>query len=358
MVLQRDSPNLDILRSFAVVAVLVNHLAQLTPWGRDGGAWALDAVGRAGVLIFFVHTALVLMGSLERLEARGGDAHLLRAFYVQRFFRLYPLSVSCVTAVLLVHFAVPAWRLPWVSLKAIAANLALVQNLTWDPSAIWPLWSLPYEVQMYVVLPFIYLMTKRRGAAAYVAVLWVVAAMLGKSLFAADPRYGRVPYEYPFPWFVPIFLGGVFAFLLLRKRKRQPRVPAVLWPVTIVGIFFAFQVFPTRRSELAMTLLGFAIPQFREMTNAAVKAMAHQLAKYSYGIYLLHAPLLEFCFVHLRRLGMAERAGVFAVLLVICPVIAYHLIEKPMIDVGHRLSRRIARRSEKREVVAEVARLV
>jgi len=332
------------LRSFAVTAVLVNHLAQLTSWGQSGGAWALDEIGRAGVLIFFVHTALVLMGSLERLEARGGDGPLRRAFYVQRFYRLYPLSVTCVSAVLLVHFAVPGWGLPWVSFKNVAANLLLVQNLTWSPPAIAPLWSLPYEVQMYLVLPFIFLLTKRRGAMAYLAVIWVVAAALGTYLMGADPRYLVVPYQYPFPWFVPTFLGGVFAFVLLRKWRR--RLPAALWPVLIVAIFVVFQLFSMRRAELAMTLLGFAIPHFREMENGVVRAVAHQVAKYSYGVYLLHFPLLEVCFVHLKRLGVVGQSALFFALLAMLAVAAYHWIEKPMIDVGHKVSRRIVRERE------------
>lgn len=352
MIFKRESPNLDILRSFAVIAVLVNHLAQITPWGRSGGAWAFNAIGRAGVLIFFVHTALVLMGSLERLEARGGDTHLLRAFYIQRICRLYPLSIACVTAVLLVHFLVPAWHLPWVSFRAVAANLALVQNLTWDPSAIWPLWSLPYEVQMYVVLPFIYLMTKRRGAMAYVALLWVVTAAWGSYQFASDPRYLVTPYQYPISWFVPTFLGGVFAFILLRQRKAV--IPALFWPVLILGIFVVFQMVPMRRGELAMTLLGFAIPQFRETQNAAIRVISHQVAKYSYGIYLLHAPLLELCFVHLHRLGIVSEVVLFVSLLSVCSIGAYHLIEKPMIDVGHRVSRRIAGKRRRDEALVTV----
>ncbi len=51
----KQSANLDILRSFAVLAVVMHHAAQTQ------NANNLGTLGRTGVLIFFVHTALVLM---------------------------------------------------------------------------------------------------------------------------------------------------------------------------------------------------------------------------------------------------------------------------------------------------------
>jgi peptidoglycan/LPS O-acetylase OafA/YrhL len=339
MVLKRDSPNLDILRSFAVIGVLVNHLAQITPRGRDGGEFALNAVGHAGVLIFFVHTALVLMGSLERLQARdGATGRLLMGFYIQRLFRIYPLSITCVTIVLLSHVAVPGLRLKWLTFKAIVANLALWQNLTGDPSVIPPLWSLPYEVQMYLVLPFIYLLAKRRGALMYLATLWIAAA-LSTVLFSPNHLYSESTLQCRLLCFVPTFLGGVFAFVLIRKRHAN--LPAALWPILLVAIFLVFQVFSVPRTEVVMSALGFAIPQFAEVENNAMRTIAHTVAKYSYGIYLMHVPLLEVCFIHLHSLGVPLRCILFITLLAICSVAGYHLIEKPMIDLGHRLSGRM-----------------
>ena len=74
---KQDNTNLNILRAIAVLAVLLYHCLQR--FGIE-----LFSMGRFGVLIFFVHTALVLMMSLERL---GGDRMVTR-FYTQRFFRI------------------------------------------------------------------------------------------------------------------------------------------------------------------------------------------------------------------------------------------------------------------------------
>ena len=102
------------------------------------------------MLIFFVHTSLVLMLSMQRMKKFNGMG-LVWTFYVRRFFRIYPLSI--VTVVLVFWLGIPEQalavfqspsRLDWLS------NLLLIQNLSRSRSAIAPLWSLPWEVQMYL----------------------------------------------------------------------------------------------------------------------------------------------------------------------------------------------------------------
>ena len=53
-----------------------------------------------GVLMFFVHTSMVLMLSLERTRLSGRA--LFGAFYLRRAFRLYPFSMACVISAMLV----------------------------------------------------------------------------------------------------------------------------------------------------------------------------------------------------------------------------------------------------------------
>ena len=105
--LQNELPNLDLLRATAVLLVLVDHVLETI--GHKANLsfhpynWYL---GRLGVLIFFVHTSLVLMWSMQRLRLQGGA--LLRSFYIRRAFRIYPLSMLSVVAVLL--FGIPTDR--------------------------------------------------------------------------------------------------------------------------------------------------------------------------------------------------------------------------------------------------------
>src|SRR4051812_22461700 len=54
--------NLDYLRTFAVLLVFMTHLTDCIGLSSPFIRW----MAQAGVLAFFVHTALVLMSSLER----------------------------------------------------------------------------------------------------------------------------------------------------------------------------------------------------------------------------------------------------------------------------------------------------
>src|SRR5579883_991999 len=91
--MSRNSANLDLLRSFAVLLVVAFHLAKLFDW--QGTAFRITDFGLVGVMLFFVHTTLVLMFSLERQRAISGSA-LFFLFLIRRCFRIYPLAVLVV----------------------------------------------------------------------------------------------------------------------------------------------------------------------------------------------------------------------------------------------------------------------
>src|SRR3569833_2861610 len=137
----RDSANLDLLRSFAVLCVFVCHL----PFAI--GRW--DGIGIAGVILFFVHTSYVLLLSLQR------NAYSWAGFQVRRIFRIYPLAILALLSYALLHIPYAnlgrAYVLPTFNLRDVIANLFLVQNLTGNQSIPRVLWSLPYELQMYLV---------------------------------------------------------------------------------------------------------------------------------------------------------------------------------------------------------------
>jgi peptidoglycan/LPS O-acetylase OafA/YrhL len=149
-------PNLDFMRAYAVMLVWIAHFGRTLGW-KHGEA----ALGMFGVLIFFVHTSLVLMLSMERT----GPQPL--GFYIRRIFCIYPLSIITVLAVLVFRVPCDSWGTIWSypSLKTVLLNLALMQNLNGSPSVLAPLWSLSLEIQMYVLLPLLFILVRsvKRG---------------------------------------------------------------------------------------------------------------------------------------------------------------------------------------------------
>lgn len=340
----RHSANLDILRTFAVTSVVVQHLVQTLVAHTGFHAAAVMAfthhLGQAGVLAFFVHTSLVLMYSLERM-ALSTEPVTLR-FYVRRFFRIYPLSVLCILLALIFHIPDRTWMTPSViTVPVIFSNLLLVQNLVARTSIIGPLWSLPYEVQMYLVLPALYFVAIKRRGALYVFGLFVLFCAVGLGMFAVWGDHLNMAN------YVPCFLSGVLCYAL-RDRIRQ-FLPAVLWPLFVVALISVYcltnvDAEPTFwKGWIFCLLLGLSINAFHNSANQPVDFVAQKVAQYSYGIYLIHVPVLFLVFM---VLGITNQVGGALLLVGItmgASMMTYHFIESPLIEVGRRLSSRPVR---------------
>lgn len=167
---------LDFVRSVAVLLVFAGHLIHTLGFDRAFGTMA-----HFGVELFFIHTALVLFLSLERV---GGG---FKEFYIRRAFRIYPLSILAV--LLTIAFQIPptSWgsAYAWPGWPAVWSNLLLVQNITSQRSILTVLWSLPLEVQMYVLLPVLFAL-HRRGVSLYVIFFCFVSLAFGFPAFAKD----------------------------------------------------------------------------------------------------------------------------------------------------------------------------
>jgi len=312
------------MRAIAVMTVLVAHcLPASSPQ---------QAAGHYAVLVFFVHTALVLLCSLER---QAGAPGLARRFYIQRAFRIYPLSVLCVVVSLAFRISWPEHVFTPPSTLSVAANLLLMQNLLHNPRSISvPLWSLPYEVQMYAVLPLVFWFIRKRGVLAAVS-LAAISVALPVAETLAPPIPGRVV-----TLFVPCFIGGALAYCGYGSRLR---LPWWLWPVVIAafGVIYWGTGQNIYCEWLGCIALGLLVPVFQQSPNRVITKSAAVVARYSFGIYVSHAPLLWLCFQRLSGLSVVARWLLFATLICTTPVALYHLVEEPMIRVGKALSYRL-----------------
>ena len=315
-----------------------DHVAiAATPPGNVSWGW----LSRVGVLIFLVHTALVLMGSLER--SRDTREGWPARFYVRRAFRIYPLAIASILLVLALR--IPA-HTPHPGLVArffppdtvtLVSNLLLAQNLIGARDVLGVLWTLPIEVQMYFTLPFCFVVARRSVS----GVAWLLAT--GAIAAIAWSAHANVPglWRLTMLIFVPCFLSGVLAYALLR-HSITPRISGGLWFVAVTALLAGFFV---TRSHYEQPLpqwafclaLGLIIPFGREIAESGISRLAHAIAKYSYGIYLLHIPLLWIAFVPFGSAPRSVQWLVFSGLMVTVPWFAFQFIERPGIWLGQRL---------------------
>jgi peptidoglycan/LPS O-acetylase OafA/YrhL len=333
-----DSSVLDLLRAVAVSLVLISHLIEAT---RDQAWWWLaQQVGWMGVMLFFVHTSLVLMFSLDRTKADG--AQLGIHFYVRRIFRIYPLSIAVVLCILALAIPVASW--PWqpadTSAPTVLANLLLVQNLVYAPNVLGPLWSLPLEVQMYVMLPFLYLIV-RRGTRLDIAItLWVLSVALALVQPFISNRLNVFQYA-------PCFLGGIIAFCMTKRRAAT--LPFWSWVMSLIAVLAVFVFVTANRHQpylmpaswLVGLTVGFIVASFEETRSSLVRRAGAIIAKYSYGIYLTHMIALWIAFVKIGPASFAVRVFVGVGLTAIFSVLAYHIVEAPALRFGARIANRL-----------------
>lgn len=336
-----ESRNLDFLRSIAVLLVLVDHLFMAAGLAeRFPGVYDM---GHLGVLMFFVHTSMVLMMSLERSQERN-SGHLFRNFYIRRAFRIYPLSIACV--LFACAFAMPQTPGGPPATHGrfqILASVLLVQNLAGQLSVVSPLWSLPLEIQMYVVLPFLFLFANRRNSAALLKLACVVA-LIGLPLdWAASVHLVRGLGRFDILNYAPCFIAGVMAYR--RSKNRTPTLSSWLWPIAVLviaAIYVSWQVVfpnptnhhPAYRGWLVCWALGILIPRFREMRLGWLRSASHHIAKYSYGIYLGQVAALWIGFTLWPHTDSAFGWIVSLLLLAVIAVVGYHTIEQPGISLG------------------------
>jgi peptidoglycan/LPS O-acetylase OafA/YrhL len=342
----KPSVNLDVLRALAVLAVLMAHISHCVGGPEHTAYDFVEAIGRFGVILFFLHTSLVLMLSLDRTALEPSFA---ARFYVRRIFRIYPLSILAVVTTFVLRLPPNAWsRLHYspISIPQLISNLLLTQNITQHAPVLSVIWSLPLEIQMYAVLPFLFLLVQPQNwrlrlltcfgiAVASAGLVWHLTGKL--NIFA----------------FIPCFLAGVMAY---KRAGRDRTLPPWIWVSLIPVSLISLAALPFYQRHLLQPIsiimewavvwtLGFVWPIFHEVTwKPAVRTVA-LVAKYSYGIYLAHTYACYICFVKFKSTP-AVSALLALVITSALAVLAYHVVEQPLITAGKRVAALLGRKAK------------
>ncbi len=333
------APNLDFIRAVAVILVVVDHTL-LALHVRHISGINTSFVGLIGVWMFFVHTALVLMWSLERKP-------YTLDFYIRRVFRIYPLALTAIAAALLTRAPLIGtidnyFQYRSTSPGNLLATSLLVYNLVPAQLGFHPIvnviWTLPLEIQMYLLLPVLFSFASRERTLWPLLLIWCLSVGLSYVYFKADMNFISA---------IPNFLPGVIAFVAFTRFR--PSIPAwVFPPFLLLLIYLVLKRSSVPSGWILSLVLGLALPQFRSFKPSAFTLACNHLARYSYGIYLVHPFALVLGFYLLRTHSLALKLAVELATISVVSVAAYHLVEKPMIDLGSRLAARLEIRALER----------
>lgn len=304
-----------------------------------GGAGAL------GVDVFFALSGYLITQIIVR-EFRASDGFMFRRFYLRRAVRLYPALLAMVVLSFVVRSSiVPDGRLPYWLMGAFASTtytMNFLASLTgWDTGAgLTPTWTLALEEQFYLLWPVLLVAMLRRGmglkqcaqvAAGMTVVSWLsLAASSGyRDLFRPDVRLGGLTI-------------GCCAALTTFDRALSAGLARVLLPASIVGFGGAYWAGVSRSVSLghlgialgALTTAVFIPALLISSSSLISRGLAWKplsaLGVRSYGVYLLHLPVL----LTLQHYGLsrARTAIVGAVITLLLAELSYRFVERPFLD--------------------------
>jgi peptidoglycan/LPS O-acetylase OafA/YrhL len=206
---------LDALRGIAALCVVFDHLTYsvLQPVRNTVYQW-FDP-GQYGVFVFFLVSGYIVPASLER---KGS----IRGFWVSRVFRLYPLYLVAVGA-MIVLWAGGIGSLSGMNSDAVTSSFAdvfMLQSVLWAPTVPNVVWSLAYEMVFYLMLTALFLGGVHRRSGRYALTFGVAAVVLGGIL-----KPGTLSYSLLSPGIVVaitdgLILTGLVLALVGRGRTR------------------------------------------------------------------------------------------------------------------------------------------
>jgi peptidoglycan/LPS O-acetylase OafA/YrhL len=336
----------------AALLVVWFHAAEfLAP--PAGGSAFLDIpirydFGHVGVVAFFGVSGFLIPTSLRANRPDAG-----RAFAVRRFFRLFsaywlsiPLGVWAV------------WMLASRPLGAgeIALNLTMIPNLFGVRPVMVSYWTLEYELAFYALCLLLFKagFLHRRWTAAVGTLAFLGLYMLGFALLLATHSQRPGDLGVVALNFACLCLGALWrrhldGLLSGLERLALLAALATFWVVTpaacayaIFGhgsdnpFYVAFPVSYAAGVAIFVAMTSFAKVRWRSLASIGLV---------SYSLYLLHLPVIHamrFAFAH-GALGAAWPFGLQILLAgtlsVALAALAFHLVERPGIDLGRRLTR-------------------
>ena len=301
-------PQLDGLRSLAILPVLMIHLAPRV--GRLAALAPLWRRGWVGVDLFFVLSGYLITGIL--LDTVG-KPHFYRNFIARRTLRIFPLyflSLALFTGA--VYFY--ADRGPWASLKAwgnpgwfavyLGNFVAAFRDRNCPIFTFTPLWSLQVEEQFYVFYPLLIatcnFQTLRR---VLVACILVALLLRTTTVLWLGPRFGC--YVLTPCRMDALAVGGIVA--MMRRSNSRWLSPKALRISLMVCSGAAFSIMTLTNGDysngfvmsVGYTFLGLTFASLLALVLSSPQALLVRLLRWSplvytgqisYGLYLLHIP--------------------------------------------------------------------
>lgn len=331
----RDN-NFNLIRFLAASAVLASHSFALSSGTSASEPWHASlgiTPGSTAVEIFFLTSGFLVTASLTRRK----DA---RSFIFARALRIYPgLAVSVLITVLTVGVffsslnplqffsKIDTW-IYWARTSTLIGNIGyslpgVFESNPWRDAVNGSLWTLPYELTMYGMLLFIWIIATKykNNRASFQNSIFVVAAfsitthlLLIGIVSSSAIRLGAM-----------FFIGSAF-FTLKEFVPLTCRIFCTLLAVVLLSAsdkrIFSY-IYP-----LAIPYLVF----YLAYVPAGCVRFFNRFGDYSYGIYIYAWPVQQMTAALIENVKPLEMFLLSFPLTILLAIASWHVIEKPALS--------------------------
>jgi peptidoglycan/LPS O-acetylase OafA/YrhL len=331
-------PQLDSLRFFAFLLIFIHH--------SDLPASLLKDVGWIGVDIFFCLSACLLTKLLTlELEATGRLNVLY--YFIRRSLRIWPLYFSyiglCVILALFFHDDIP--------LRRVAGLITFTDNFFAAIDGYNPLtfsvhlWTLSYEEQFYLILPFAVMVLHRlpaRKRNTILLVMWVAGSFL-RLMFISHSVLHPAIYVLPFTHFDSILIGLFVGFTTYRLGAGgcllgcllTAAVVMVLPEASVTGYHLAI-LYPCVGIFAGCVVTG--VLSGHSLKKLMESKLLVYFGKISFGLYIFHIFSLNIAAGLMQyRSGFLQTVLGFGMTVILASA-SYQLMEKPLLRWKERYS--------------------
>ncbi len=328
-------PDIDGLRTIAVLLVIFNHLGV-----------SFFSGGFIGVDIFFVISGFLITSTL--VKDMSDHKYSIGNFYKKRVVRLAPAYFLVLLFVAAFSFKVFLPNELVSFFKSLIYSTFFTANIFMQKEAgnyfsantqevpLLHLWSLAVEEQFYIFWPvLLFFLLKRFN---HKALAFVVLALIALSLFKAEQDILKNPakayYKMPVRAF-ELFLGALLCFLPSLKIKRFASA-SLVWLCLLVifacGVVYSESthfpglgaLLPCAATALLIYIGKGGLNHNWFLTNALMTG----IGKISYPMYLWHWPLIVGCNLYYLPKTIALQAGILLATMLLA-FLTYRLAELP-----------------------------
>ncbi len=298
----RYRPEIDGLRAFAVIAVIINHFnKEILPNGY------------LGVDIFFVISGFVITSSVYQRPSENFK-DFISGFYERRIKRLVPaLTVFVlITSIAICLFQEDPYLSLWTGLTSLfgLSNLYLLEKATdyfaqsTELNVFTHTWSLGVEEQFYIIFPFLIWFsgfgrqTKNGDRNLFLIIGTLAITSLIGFLYLCPMNQSAAYFLMPTRFWE--MASGCLLFIGFQKRKSIEqlieKVPPIFVLLLIIGTMLQPNTLATASTIAVVSLSAVFISSLKKGTNFYIffnHPKVVYMGRISYSLYLWHWGVLS-----------------------------------------------------------------